>query len=450
MQQGGCIPAHFTTLTTAIYHWADLAAVLEEYERCTTAHRHGRSDPPEPGESALPANKRRVLQYSGVVAWYCALKLELYASYVLAYGDIFGVYEWGAGGIVHMHLLGWFFPGRGRYDCHEGEVPARQRREDAQAMAWQHGAEISEWNLARKDCWETSKDGFDEELTAMNDLDEDFGPVPETDGDDSDHEGAGREEEEVADPAIAAGMEDLRHLLKNSDWHPCAIPMHLKRMLLTSRSVLVRRMRRRFYAALVSKCYMHDRHSGDPVTIPPVYGDSSASEASEEEAEEQEAEEKVSSGPAFVRLLTWNTKLEPELPFVVEASRQADIMCLQEVTRASTDWLREELGETFELLTPENCGGSWDFEGHGVAIAVRKTRLEAHAPKHRALDSKMERSLMTVRVQVRKSRLALLVATAHLESGAEAAEIRQQQLEAVGQALSDDTWTQQSLRRTAT
>ena len=416
-----------------------MAAVLEEYERCTTAHRHGRSDPPEPGEAALPANKRRVLQYPGVVAWYCALKLELYASYVLAYGDIFGVYEWGSGGIVHMHLLGWFFPGRGRYDCHEGEVPARQRREDAKAMAWQHGAEISEWNLGRQDHWETSKDGFDEDLTAMNACGE-YGPVPLTDNSDSDHEGAGREEHEQPEPAIIAGMQDLRSLLENPDWHPCALPMHLKRMLLTSRCALVRRMRRWFYAALVSKCYMHDRPSGDPVTIPPVYGDdSSASEASEEEVEEREAEEKLSSGTASVRLLTWNTKFEAELPFVVEASKQADILCLQEVTSVSTAWLREALGETFDLLTAENCGGSWDCEGLGVAIAVRKKRFEVHAPKQLALHSEMQRSLLTVRVQVPSSRLALLVATAHLESGAEAAEIRQKQLEAVGQALSDDS-----------
>ena len=55
----------------------------------------------------MPDAKRRALQYSGVVAWYCALKLELYASYVLSYDDVFGVYEWGSGGIVHLHLLGW-------------------------------------------------------------------------------------------------------------------------------------------------------------------------------------------------------------------------------------------------------------------------------------------------------------------------------------------------------
>ena len=39
-------------------------------------------------------------------------------------------------------------------------------------------------------------------------------------------------------------------------------------------------------AALRAKCYMHDRHSGEPVPIQPVYGDATASEASEEAAEQ--------------------------------------------------------------------------------------------------------------------------------------------------------------------
>ena len=56
------------TLTTAVYQWADLARVLADYERCTTAHRQGRSDPLEPGEEKLTPEKRRVLQYGGVVA----------------------------------------------------------------------------------------------------------------------------------------------------------------------------------------------------------------------------------------------------------------------------------------------------------------------------------------------------------------------------------------------
>ena len=93
LEQGGCIAAHYTILTTAICHWADLQSVLAECELKTMRNRGNRRDPDEPGEGALPDSKRRVLQYSGVVAWFCALKLHLYASYVLSYDDIVGVYE---------------------------------------------------------------------------------------------------------------------------------------------------------------------------------------------------------------------------------------------------------------------------------------------------------------------------------------------------------------------
>ena len=155
------------------------------------------------------------------MAWYCALKLHLYASYVLSYDDIFGVYEWGSGGIVHLHLLGWRYPGLGRYDCHEGEVPARQRREDAKAMAWQHGAGISEWNLARKDTGGT-KDDLDANLTEMQEPGE-YGPPPLRD--DSDSEGEDEVEDEEPEPAVEAGMKDLGALLKDPQWHPAAIQM---------------------------------------------------------------------------------------------------------------------------------------------------------------------------------------------------------------------------------
>ncbi len=431
LQQGGCIPAHFTTLTTAIYHWADLHAVLEEYERRTTEKRHGRRDPPEPGEAALPDGKRRVLQYSGVVAWYCALKLELYASYVLCYDDVFGVYEWGSGGIVHMHLIGWRFPGLGRYDCHDGDVPSKQRREDAKTMACQHGAEISEWYLARQDDWQT-KDGFDEDLTEMHKSSE-YGPQALTDDSDGDSN-----TEEEAEPAVVAGMRDLRALLEDPQWHPSALPAHLKRMLLTTRSVLVRRMTRWYYTRLQEKCYLHDRHGGDPLTVPPVYGDDSESEGPEQEPEEEE-EEKVTISQAEVRVLTWNTHLQTELTFVLAAARDADIICLQEVTPASAAWLEDNLGDQFDLFTPPSCGGAWDAEDFGVAIAVRRAALAARAPKLRLLNSDQMRSLMTVHVEVRSSNLSVLVSTAHLESGATCAELRQQQMVQVSEFLHDDT-----------
>jgi hypothetical protein len=82
IEQRGEVPVHFITLTTAIYHWADLAHWLREYEECTTALRGGRQEPLEPGEDNIPEDKRRVLHYPGIVAWFCALKLELLVHYV--------------------------------------------------------------------------------------------------------------------------------------------------------------------------------------------------------------------------------------------------------------------------------------------------------------------------------------------------------------------------------
>jgi hypothetical protein len=84
VEQRGEVPVHFITLTTAIYHWQDLAQWLREYKESTTALRGGRQDPLEPGEDKVPEEKRLVLQYPGIVAWFCALKLELLVNYVEA------------------------------------------------------------------------------------------------------------------------------------------------------------------------------------------------------------------------------------------------------------------------------------------------------------------------------------------------------------------------------
>ena len=118
-----------------------------------------------------------------------------------------------------MHLLGWRFPGLGRYDHHEGKVPLAQRREDAEDMARQHGAEISEWNLQRQKEWPTTT-LFDEDLTLENPHG-DYGQIALSDGDDSsDCEESSDERDEEED----AAMERLAELLRNPEWHPSALP----------------------------------------------------------------------------------------------------------------------------------------------------------------------------------------------------------------------------------
>ena len=93
------------TLTTATYQWDDLAKCLEMYENAVKCRRGGRSDPLEPSEKQLSEERRRVLRYPGVVAWFTAYKMELFYRHVLRYEDGEGVFEWGAGGILHLHSI---------------------------------------------------------------------------------------------------------------------------------------------------------------------------------------------------------------------------------------------------------------------------------------------------------------------------------------------------------
>ena len=61
--------------------------------------------------------------------------------------DLFAVFEWGAGGIVHVHMLRWL-EGHGRYDGAATGVPEQRRRRDALELASAHQNELCEWDLS--------------------------------------------------------------------------------------------------------------------------------------------------------------------------------------------------------------------------------------------------------------------------------------------------------------
>ena len=67
------------------------------------------------------------------------------------------------------------------YDHHEGQVPEQRLREDARRMAQMHGADLTEWNLARKDDWPRTL--YDESFTEENPVGE-YGPMLSSDGSD--------------------------------------------------------------------------------------------------------------------------------------------------------------------------------------------------------------------------------------------------------------------------
>ena len=308
VEQGGEIPVHFITLTTAIYHWADLANVLREYEESTTACRGGRRDPLEPGESSIPEAKRRVLNYTGVVAWFCALKLELTTRYVMESDDLFAVFEWGAGGIVHVHMLRWL-EGHGRYDGAPTGVPEQRRRSDALTLAWEHQGELCEWDIGCPERF--GRRIYDDQIPPRRPLEEPLDTEASSDGsssggaapmpgsDDSSHtatleldmdeewsRASGgrriRNESGASVPRrVPSGdieiLERLPALLRDPTWHPAALPLDAKRCLQVYNSKRARRMRRWYYVRLLGKTNQHDRHDGPAVVVQPVYGDDSPS-----------------------------------------------------------------------------------------------------------------------------------------------------------------------------
>ena len=80
-------------------------------------------------------------------------------------------------------------------------------------------------------------------------------------------------------------LVELDSLMQQKDWHPCAIPMKHKAVLMTNNCQLVRQKRRKFYHRLSEKCNMHDRHSGFGFEVPPVYAELPHAENQDLEAE---------------------------------------------------------------------------------------------------------------------------------------------------------------------
>ena len=408
----------------------------------------------------MPLEKRRVLNYTGVVAWYCALRLELMVHYVLACDDVFGVFEWGAGGIVHMHLLRWL-GGCGRYDSARAAVPQERRRRDALDLAGPHEQELAEWDLFCPEKFK--KDIWDEKRPARRSS-EPLRTDDESDGSGSDSAPSGgsvrsgaEEEAPLGDdeqwqreaggvrarnaqsqpqrqavPADdVAVLKDLELLLQDPAWHPAAIPLKAKRCLQTYNSRRTRRLRRWFLARLLDRTNQHDRHDGPPIDVPPVHGDDTASESdSESEAKPDELELRppllasaAIAEAGVLRLMTWNVnaavRASGDCTFLLPRLRSSGVACLQEVTRASVEWLTAKLGEGYEVLTPQtHRGRAWPHEGHDVAIVYATQQFQLHSCKDRDLESAQQRCLFFAGFTWRSSGIRFTVCTTHLESGA--------------------------------
>jgi hypothetical protein len=339
VEQRGEVPVHFATLTTAIYRWKDLAKVLAEYERCTQGYSSGVPDPLEPGEHKIPVDKLRVLKYGGVVAWFCAMKLELTVKYIMDSTDYFAVFEWGAGGIVHIHLLRWL-AGKGRLDYDEnGNVVTQNIKQDAVELAAGHNSIISEWDLNAPEKWHHAD--YDSKIpmskSKLLDTDDesdgssgssDFESVDSSIGDldEPNWRALGDFEEFVLDAAnqgnyvyTDAGeavvveltaeeqieLQNFELALADSTWHPASIEPEWKRLIQTHTCRFVRKVRRQFLAKLNKVCNMHDRHRGQPFQIEPIYG---SIDTMTEHCDAEENQPAWRENRCQFRISTWNVE----------------------------------------------------------------------------------------------------------------------------------------------
>ena len=369
-----------------------------------------------------------MFQYGGVVAWFCAVKLELYATYVLNYDDIYGVFEWGSGGIVHMHCLS-FRSGYGRWDSPAGElVTDSSGRHEQRMLAARHSRDIAEWNLLRADSWSRRGD-YDDNLTATL-----AQPLDTEDEDEADTVSA-----PVLDADTFALLRRLQGHLDDPGWHPAALAIDIKRLLCSPgmHHPLIRQARRRYLAALLDKTNMHNRHSGPPVTLPPVFGafdDSASSEDDEENAESNEEtgedDSAVTWGRDQIRLLTWNIdglgRLEARVPptFLLETllrdEASPDVIVLQEVTPEDEDWLQTHCGGKFHIASPSSFGLARDPEGHDQVALISRTRCQLRPRKHYMHvlpTSLMRRRLLVLPLWFRRSGICVTLATAHFDAG---------------------------------
>ena len=479
VQGGGEIPCHFTTLTTAIYHWDDLAKCLEKYETAVRSHRGGRSDPLEPSERQLSEERRRVLRYPGVVAWFTAYKMELFYKHVLRYEDGEGVFEWGAGGIMHLHSIniGSCMPrvdptaaGMQRPDAATAAIAAR--------FAEIHEEHLTDWTLGKNEEWtfhevdavparfrpnaspvhtDSESDGSEDlegsdvlqncvrraessgavdvgascDVFGQHDVNDDVDfvrvfPTPTT------MTYVVRNCVRATQTLTATERETLHGLevsLQDNAWHPCRISVAQKALLMTNNCRLVRRARRKWYRKLTEKCNMHDRHSGGGVEVAAVHIDEE-DEADEVSCVVADRETVVSQDVAVpLEVATLNMHLQSPGAWLFPLIHGYDVVCLQEVTaECLNDLVAGGKERGFHVVSPLQRG-QVSAESFDVCLLLNITSLDCLRVQISPLPWPSARSLLQAHVLVHGNGAFVSIATAHLTATAASAQQRQSELQ---------------------
>ena len=478
VQGGGEIPCHFSTLTTAIYHWDDLAQCLEHYEAAVRKRRGDRADPLEPAERRLAPERRRVLRYPGVVAWFTAYKMELFYKHVLRYEDGQGVFEWGAGGIMHLHSIN-FGSRMPRVDPTAAgmQQPDEKTAEISAQFAEMHEEYLTDWSFAKAEKW-----SFHEIDNCVARAARPGSPAHT----DSESDGSGDMEESAllekcvlrntVDAGLQVGLsadvfgqhavaedvdfqrvfptatsmvyvisqgaratkvltQDERQLLQDLDlhlqdaaWHACRISVQQKALLMTNNCRLVRRARRKWYRRLTEKCNTHDRRAGLGFEVPPVYIEATK----DADTEEQEPEVLTAQlQQCSLRCGTLNMHLLSPGPWFEPLLEQCDVMFLQEVTtQCLEDFCLLGQQKGYEVVSPL-LRGQAPAEGFDVCLLLKHDVVQSRRVTISPLPLPSSRRFAQVHVTLPANGCALVLATAHFTAGSNGDKERECELEAV-------------------
>ena len=138
----GVIPCYWATLTTAPFR----SSVISYY---INGHHDTEKD--------VRVRRKLAIKNPNIVAFFSALRLELILKYLmvdmLELKDYYCVFEWGSGGVLHLHCILWNFNSQylDNWDLKQREDKQRTSKIKMKLIAVFFNVHVSEWNLGKEE-----------------------------------------------------------------------------------------------------------------------------------------------------------------------------------------------------------------------------------------------------------------------------------------------------------
>ena len=326
--------------------------------------------------------------------------MELFYKFVLQYEDGHAVFEWGAGGIMHLHSINWGsqMPRINPEKLAEGKCSDWNTSKQGAACAQAHEEYLTDWSWTKKEMWvfqevdnkkavpaqagspvhtDSESDGSVDvegggDLDVARDIvqhgdvfqqhvlddDEDFVRLfPTATSMQYAMTAAGTRQRVRLSRKQLRTLEALNAHCADDGWHPCQVTVQQKALLMTNNCRLVRRARRKWYRRLTQKCNMHDRHGGLPTAVFVEAADTDAvASVCVDDAPMKVVVDRTTEA-VVLRVGTLNLNLLDLAPQVAELLDALDVLRLQEVTPTCLeDLLQVSEQKGFDAISPLHRG----------------------------------------------------------------------------------------------